>query len=85
MSNGNTFTVNIPVNAQVVLIAYPATLRDVTSIKDVNGLNADITSAFTKSAVNVEGAAGYTAISYKVYRLDFAKPNDAANKYTVTI
>lgn len=85
LANGNTFTVNIPVNAQVVLIAYPATLRDVTSIKDVNGLNADITSAFTKSAVNVEGAAGYTAISYKVYRLDFAKPNDAANKYTVTI
>lgn len=85
LNNGNTFTVNIPVNAQVVLIAYPATLRDVTSIKDVNGLNADITSAFTKSAVNVEGAAGYTAISYKVYRLDFAKPNDTANKYTVTI
>lgn len=85
LANGNTFTVNIPVNAQVVLIAYPATLRDVTSIKDVNGLNADITSAFTKSDVNVEGAAGYTAISYKVYRLDFAKPNDAANKYTVTI
>lgn len=84
-ANGNIFTVNIPVGAQVVLIAYPATLRDVTSIKDVNGLNADITSAFTKSAVNVEGAAGYTAISYKVYRLDFAKPNDAANKYTVTI
>lgn len=85
LANGNTFTVNIPVNAQVVLIAYPATLRDVTSIKDVNGLNADITSAFTKSAMNVEGAAGYTAISYKVYRLDFAKPNDTANKYTVTI
>lgn len=85
LANGNTFTVNIPVNAQVVLIAYPATLRDVTSIKDVNGLNADITSAFTKSAVNVEGTAGYTAISYKVYRLDFAKPNDTANKYTVTI
>lgn len=85
LSNGNTFTVNIPVNAQVVLIAYPATLRDVTSIKDVNGLNADITSAFTKSTVNVEGAAGYTAISYKVYRLDFAKPNDTVNKYTVTI
>lgn len=85
LANGNTFTVNIPVGAQVVLVAYPATLRDVTSIKDVNGLNADITSAFTKSAVNVDGAAGYTAISYKVYRLDFAKPNDAANKYTVTI
>lgn len=84
-ANGNSFTVNIPVNAQRVIIAYPATLRDVTSIKDANGLNADITSAFTKSAVDVDGANGYQAISYKVYTMDFAKPNDTANKYTVTI
>lgn len=83
--NGNTFTVNIPVGAEAVLILYPATLRDVTSIKDVNGLNADITSAFTKSEMSVAGANNYTAINYKIYRLDYAKPNDTANKYTVTI
>jgi hypothetical protein len=83
--NGNTFTVNIPVGAEAVLILYPATLRDVTSIKDVNGLNADITSAFTKSEMSVTGANNYTAINYKMYRLDYAKPNDTANKYTVTI
>lgn len=83
--NGNTFTVNIPVGAEAVLILYPATLREVTSIKDVNGLNADITSAFTKSEMNVTGANNYTAINYKMYRLDYAKPNDTANKYTVTI
>lgn len=85
LANGNTFTVNIPVGAESVLIAYPAILRDVTSIKDVNGLNADITSAFTSSTMDVTGANDYTAISYKLYRLDYAKPNDAANKYTVTI
>lgn len=85
LANGNSFTVNIPVNAQRVIIAYPATLRDVTSIKDVNGLNADITSAFTSSTVSVYGANNYTAIDYKVYTLDFANPNDTANKYTVTI
>ena len=83
--NGNTFTVNIPVGAEAVLILYPATLRDVTSIKDVNGLNADITSAFTKSEMSVTGVNNYTAINYKMYRLDYAKPNDTANKYTVTI
>ena len=83
--NGNTFTVNIPVGAEAVLILYPATLRDVTSIKDVNGLNADITSAFTKSEMSITGANNYTAINYKMYRLDYAKPNDTANKYTVTI
>ena len=85
LANGNTFTVNIPVGAEAVLILYPATLRDVTSIKDVNGLNADITSAFTKSEMNVTGANNYTAINYKMYRIDYAKPNDTANKYTVTI
>ena len=85
LANGNTFTVNIPVGAESVLILYPATLRDVTSIKDVNGLNADITSAFTKSEMSVTGANNYTAINYKMYRLDYAKPNDTANKYTVTI
>lgn len=85
LANGNTFTVNVPVGAESVVIAYPATLHNVTSIKDVNGLNADITSAFTASTMEVEGAAGYTAINYKVYRIDFAKANDTANKYTVTI
>ena len=85
LANGNTFTVNIPVGAEAVLILYPATLRDVTSIKDVNGLNADITSAFTKSEMSVTGANNYTAINYKMYRLDYAKPNDTANEYTVTI
>ena len=85
LANGNTFTVNIPVGAEAVLILYPATLRDVTSIKDVNGLNADITSAFIKSEMSVTGANNYTAINYKMYRLDYAKPNDTANKYTVTI
>lgn len=85
LANGNTFIVNIPVGAEAVLILYPATLRDVTSIKDVNGLNADITSAFTKSEMSVTGANNYTAINYKMYRLDYAKSNDTANEYTVTI
>lgn len=85
LANGNTFNVTIPVNAQRVIIAYPATLRAVSSIKDKNGMSADITSAFTGSTVNVEGAGGYTAIEYRVYTMDFANPNDTANTYIVTI
>lgn len=85
LSNGATFTVNVPVGAESVVIAYPATLRAVTSIKDVNGLNADITAAFAESGVNVEGANGYLAMPYRVYRIDFAKPNDVANTYSVKI
>ena len=85
LANGNSFSITIPVNATRVIFAYPATLRDVTSVKDVNGLNAEIKSAFTKSTVSVEGANGYTAINYKVYTTDYAQPNDKANTYTVTI
>lgn len=85
LANGATFNVPIPVGALRVIIAYPATLRDVTSIQDVNGMSAEIKSGFTQSTVQVEGANGATAIDYKVYTLDFANANDTANTYKVTI
>lgn len=85
LNNGSTFKVTIPVGALRVLIAYPATLRDVTSIKDDNAMSAEIKTGFTLSTVAVEGANGYTATNYKVYTMDFANANDTANTYTVTI
>lgn len=85
LANGNSFTVNIPVGAVRVIFAYPATLQDVSSVKDVNGLNAEIKSAFTKSAVTVAGAGADAGIEYKVYVTDFAEPVAKANSYTVKI
>ena len=85
LADGNTISVAVPVGAQRVIFAYPKTLGDVNKVLDVNGLNANITSAFTKIEVNVEGADGYTAIAYNVYYTDYANPNDKANTYTVTI
>lgn len=82
---GNSFTVTVPVGALRVIVAYPATLRDVNSIKDVNGMNAEISSGFSKQTIRVEGANAYSAIDYKVYTMDFATANDTANKFTVTI
>lgn len=83
--NGNSFTVSVPVGAMRVVIAYPATLRDVSSIKDVNGMNAEISSGFALQTVRVAGANGFQAIDYKVYTMDFASANDTANTFTVTI
>ena len=85
LNNGSTFKVTIPVGALRVLIAYPATLREVTSIKDDNAMSAEIKTGFTLSTVAVEGANNYTATNYKVYTMDFANANDTANTYTVTI
>ena len=84
-SNGKSFTVNIPVGAVRVIFAYPAILQDVSSVKDVNGLNAEIKSAFTKSSVTVAGAGADAGIEYKVYVADFAEPVANANSYTVKI
>ena len=85
LANGNSFTINIPVGVVRVIFAYPATLQDVSSVKDVNGLNAEIKSAFTKSSVTVAGAGADTGIAYKVYVTDFAEPVAKANSYTVKI
>lgn len=85
LANGNKFDVTIPVGALRVIIAYPATLRDVTSIQDNNDSMSNIVSSFTKTTVSVEGANGASGIDYKVYTMDFANPYDTANKYTVTI
>ena len=85
LTNGNSFTINIPVGAVRVIFAYPAILQDVSSVKDVNGLNAEIKSAFTKSSVTVAGAGADTGIAYKVYVTDFAEPVAKANSYTVKI
>lgn len=85
LSNGNSFTVDVPAGAMMIIIAYPATLRELTSVKDVNGMNAEILSAFSGSILPVEGANKYEAINYRVYTQSLPLANDTANKYTVTI
>lgn len=85
LANGSTFNLSIPVGAIRVMFAYPATLRDVSSVQDINGMSAEVKTAFTMTVVSVEGANGYNAIDYKVYVMDMANANDTANTYKVTI
>lgn len=85
LTNGSSITVTIPAGTKQVVIAYPATLRDVTSIKDTNGMNAEIKSSFELMTIDVEGKQGYTAIPYKVYVLEYAEAVANANTYTVVI
>lgn len=82
---GTVWNISIPVGALSVVFAYPATIRDVTSVLDVNGLNAEIKTAFTQIQVQVAGANGYNPIDYKVYYTNYANANDAQNTYKVTI
>lgn len=85
LQNGFAFDITIPEGAMRIAFAYPATLQDVTSVKDDNGLNAEIKTSFARSTVDVEGADGYTAKSYKVYVYDRAEATTTANVYHVVI
>lgn len=85
LANGAKFDVDIAVGALRTVIAYPASLNDLSAIQDNNDSMSNIISAFTKTTVSVEGANGATAIEYKVYYMDYANPYDTANKYSVTI
>lgn len=84
-ANGREFSINIPVGAMRIVFAYPATLRDVTSVKDVNGMSAEIAGVFNKAIVSVEGANGYEGIDYKVYTFTRSSATTEANSYAVTI
>lgn len=84
ISAGNTGDADEAVGAMRVIIAVPSP-RTITSIKDVNGLNAEAFSAFTHITVNVEGVNGYEAKTYNVYYKDNAAANDKANKWHFTV
>lgn len=85
LKNGDSFNITIPVGAVRVIFAYPATLRDVNSVKDVNGMGAQVKSAFTQSSLVVAGAGEDAGIEYKVYVTDFAEAVTKANTYAVQI
>ena len=59
MANGGTMKISIPIGCMRVMFAYPATLRDVTSVLDKNDSNANIVTGFTKTLLDVEGKNGY--------------------------
>lgn len=82
---GTVLNISIPVGAKRVVFAYPASIRAVSSVQDVNGMSAEIKPAFTETSVSVLGANDYAGIDYRVYYLDYANPNDAQNTYKVTI
>ena len=85
LKEGDTITIDLPIGIKRVIFAYPNTLRDVTSIKDTNALNTEISSAFTKTEIEVKGANDYNGIQYKVYTLDFSSENDIINSYKIII
>ena len=87
LKNGSSFTINLTSNTQRVVIAYPATLQNLTSVLDKNDSNSNIVSGFgAPQIVGIKGASEESStIEYKVYTMDFANAYGTSNVFTVTI
>lgn len=83
--NGTAFTINIPSGATHVSFAYPAALREVSTVKYVEGLNSEVKDVFSEATVDTAGANGYSPIPYRVYTMIPAEPFSEAATYNVTI
>jgi len=84
-ASNTQFTLNIPAGATSVAFAYPAYLPAVSSVKYVEGLNAEVKGVFTETSVSVEGANGFTPMDYRVYEYVPASPFSSAATYNVRI
>ncbi len=84
LAAGGSFVINIPEGVKSCVFAYPATLRDVSSVIYKEGMNSDVKDTFNKFEVTVPGLNDYTGIKYKVYVFN-AAGGITARTYTVTI
>lgn len=86
-TQGYTFTFNVEVGQQYIIIAYPAILRDINSVTYVEANDSGMASNFTKTLVDVADARGGTngTMSYKVFTYSMLVPASAKMTFKVTI
>ena len=85
VKKGSTFTIQVPVGANKVVIAYPSTLGDLKSVIFKESMNAEIASVFNKTAIQVEGANAYTSTEYNVYQYVPATAFSQVSTFNITI
>lgn len=84
---GTSFNINVAVGQQYIIIAYPATLRDLNNVTYVEANDSGMASNFVKTTVDVADARGdgNGIMSYKVYTYAMAVPAAAGMTFKVTI
>lgn len=83
-ANGTTFDINVAAGQQYVVIAYPATLRNLTKCFYVEQ-NTDLVENFALQTKSVQGANGAAGADYKVYVYSMAIPAAAGMTLQVQI
>jgi hypothetical protein len=85
IKKGKEITIQVPVGAANVVIAYPSTLGDLKSVVFVESMQAEISSVFNKTNIQVEGANAYTSAEYNVYQYVPITPFSQVSTFKVTI
>lgn len=83
-ANGTTFDINVAAGQQYVVIAYPATLRNLTKCFYVEQ-NTDLVENFALQTKSVQGANDAAGADYKVYVYSMAIPAAAGMTLQVQI
>lgn len=85
MEYGGLITITVDAGSQTFAIAIPSTMN-VTSVKFIESLNLQMIDDMTKiENVMVEGANGYSAISYRVYQYVSAIPFSQTSHFEIQI
>lgn len=84
-ANGTSFTVTAGDGDALAWFAYPATLRDVTSIIALDSMNAEVKTGFTYGTIDMTVADGETVVSYKYGFIKPDSPFTQTARYKVTI
>lgn len=84
---GTSFNIAVSVGQQYIVIAYPASLRDINNVTYVEANDSGMASNFTKTMIDVADARGEAngVMSYKVYTYAMAVPAAAGMTFKVTI
>lgn len=83
-ANGTSFNINVAAGQQYVVIAYPATLRNLTKCFYVEQ-NTDLVENFALQTKSVQGANDAAGADYKVYVYSMAIPAAAGMTLQVQI
>jgi hypothetical protein len=82
--NGSQFTINVASGASRVIIAYPASLQDVTTIF-YPPLQSNVKTTFTQTTVSVSAANNLFPTNYRVYYYIPEIPFGSTTSYIITI
>lgn len=85
LGKNSKFDVLVDAGQQHIVIAYPASIGDITQIRYEEGNDNNMAANFQKQVVQVEGANAFTPINYNVYTYTMDVPAAAKMTFKITL